>query len=188
MKKILFLLLLVLVGCQNYEEPSNPQLNLNGEWIISSITPVYSPGLDNIKILNTDYFAQSPFYVVSTNGNDMVIENDTTNIRPCFFYKMGYVWEFDNDLLILQNDVGKILREYYIGFMDSFYDPNDFMLTDKQTGEQIPGTWHFSQNGNGAMPANDLIITVPQIYFSIEGSGRTYDRFISQECILTFTR
>ncbi len=190
MKNLFFLLLLVfsLFGCQKFEMQSNPQLNINGQWVISSITPSYSPGLVDIKVLNSDYFAQSPFNVISESNGEILVQNDTTNIPPCFFYKLGYTWEFDYDQLVLMNGSGKILSEYYVNFMDAFYNPGDFMLTNKQTGEQIPGVWHLSQNGKGAMRANDLTITVPKIYFSIEGSGRTYDRFISQKCSITFTR
>ena len=104
MKQLLFLFFIpFLWGCQKYEEISNTQLNVNGEWRIVSIIPTYQSTITNsIQISNSDFYALSPFVVVSNNvtNNTMVIKNDTTNIKPCFFYKNGYVWEFDYNNLI----------------------------------------------------------------------------------------
>jgi hypothetical protein len=191
MKKLLFLLLLIplLFGCVPlYTDSSNPQLNLNGQWIITSITPSFSGAVEDIKIVDTSYFAQTSFVIVDTIGNEILIRNDTTNINPCFFYKTGYVWEFDYNTLIIKNNTGQILREYLVSFGDMYYNPDDFTLQDKITGQAIPGNWHFSQNGNGANPANDLIISMPEISFQVQGSGRSFDRGISQNCIVTFMR
>ena len=192
MKQLLFLFFIpFLWGCQKYEEISNTQLNVNGEWRIVSITPTYQSTITNsIQISNSDFYALSPFVVVSNNAtnNTMIIRNDTTNLKPCFFYKNGYVWEFDYNNLILKDNMGKILKSYNIWYKDSYYNPNDFSMTDKLTGESIPGNWHLSRNGNGAMPASDLYIDVPEIWFDIMGSNRTYVRAVNQKLTLRLTR
>ena len=192
MKQLLFLFFIpFLWGCQKYEEISNTQLNVNGEWRIVSVTPTYESTITNsIQVSNSDFYALSPFVVVSNNttNNTMIIRNDTTNIKPCFFYKNGYVWEFDYNNLILKDNMGKILKSYNIWYKDSYYNPNDFSMTDKLTGESIPGNWHLSRNGNGAMPASDLYIDVPEIWFDIQGSNRTYVRAVNQKLTLRLTR
>ena len=89
MKKILVILLIpFLFGCEKYEQFSNPQLNLNGQWRIVSVVPTYQSTItSSIQIQGSDFYALSPFTIVSLNSvnNTMVIKNDTTNIRPCFF-------------------------------------------------------------------------------------------------------
>lgn len=192
MKKYVFLLLLPFIfGCEKYEQMSNPQLNLNGQWRIASITPTFQSTITNsIQLLNSDFYALSPFTIVSLDSvrNTMVIKNDTTKIRPCFFYKNGYVWEFQYNTITLKDDVGRLLKSYNIWYRDSYYNPNDFFLTDEITGESIPGNWHASRNGNGSMPANDLYIDVPEVWFDILGSNRTYVRAVNQKITLRFTR
>ena len=187
MKKLFFLLLtLILFGCEMYTEESNPQLNINSVWKISTITPTFSGG--NTTVINNDYFAQSPFIILYTNNGEMLIQNDIRNIQPCFLYKCGYVWEFQYNELLIKDSKGNILREYYVGMRDRYYNPSDFTLIDKITNQSIAGNWHFHQLANGSMPANDLDITVPDIYFNIESSERSFDRLICQSITLHLTR
>lgn len=191
MKKLIFLFIPLLWSCQKYVQPSNPQLNVNGEWRIVSVLSTYeSTVASSIQVVNSDFYALSPFKVVTFDSTAglMRITNDTTNIRPCFFYKTGYVWEFDYNNLILKNSSGNILKSYHVWFGDPYYNPNDFKITDILTGESIPGNWHLSQNGNGAMPANDLYVDVPEIWFDINGSQRSYVRAINQKLTVRFTR
>jgi hypothetical protein len=190
MKKISFILIcFVFWGCEIVQFQSEPQLNLNGRWFISDITPIYETTMTNsIDIIESDYFAISPFIIQSTIGDKMIIQNDTTNIKPCFFYKIGYVWEFDNNILIIKNNYGVIKGMYYIWFGDQFYNPNDFKLQDKINGEHISGNWHLKQNGNGSNRSNDLIISVPEIWFNINGPIRSYERCINQKLLISFTR
>ena len=191
MKRLLFLLFLpLLMGCEKYLMESDPKLNINGVWKISTITPVLQSTMTtSIKVVNSDFYAQSPFYIVSYNSNnEMLIRNDTSKVKPCFFYKRGYIWEFDYHTLVLKNDVGQILREYKVWFRDTYYNPNDFYLEDKHTGETIPGNWHFSQNGKGSNRANDMVLTVPEIWFDINGSDRSYQRAVNQSIILNLVR
>lgn len=190
MKKLLFLFIfIILVGCEIVQFPSQPQLNLNGRWIISDITPTFETTVTNeIEIINNDFFALSPFTIESISGGKMIIKNDTININPCFFYKKGYVWEFDNNILIIKNNGGKIMRMYYVWFGNQYYNPNDFKLQDKYTGQYIPGNWHFKQNGNGSNRSNDLTISIPEIWFDINGSDRKYERCINQKLFVDFIR
>lgn len=174
------------IGCQYYEEVTNPQLNLNGEWRIIDIISAYS---ENLEVLNDDFYAISPFKVVSVNENNWLIQNDTTNIHYCYFYKEGYVWEFDYNNLILKNDRGKVLGRYYIGYFGGGYNPNYFKLTDKISGIEIGGVWQFTYELTyGSFPANVLYMVPPEIEFSIDGHERAYDRLITQNIIITLMR
>jgi len=185
-KKIFILFLLIGFGCQIYEEPSNPQLNLNGTWRIVEIVSTYS---ESIEIINDNYYAISPFYVVSNIDNKWLIRNDTTNIQSCYFYKKGYVWEFDYNNLTLKNNTGNILGKYYIGIIDSYYNPNYFLLTEKETNKPIGGIWTFNVlYGNGSFPSSVLYITAPKIEFNIDGPERSYDRLITQSITILLMR
>jgi hypothetical protein len=187
MKKLLFLLLIpLLFGCEMYMEPTNPQLNLNGEWKIVDIIDTYS---ENLQIVNDDFYAVSPFVVKSINNGQWIIQNDTTDIHPCYFYKKGYVWEFDYNQLILKNDRGEKNGIYYVGFFNNVYNSNYFKLDDKITGVEMGGVWQFATNFTyGSFPSNVLYITVPEIEFSIDGSERSYDRLINQNITITLMR
>jgi hypothetical protein len=187
MKKFLFFLLLVpfLFGCETYEDYSNPQLNINGSWRIINVQADYS---DDVKVENGDYFAVSPLIVLSSGNNGWLVQNDTTDISPCYFYKNGYRWDFDYNNLILKNDRGQIIAKYYVSFGNTFYNPGDFTLTDQYTNQPIGGVFHMTFNANGVMPASDLWITVPVIEFNLSGPERSMDRFISQEITLKLTR
>lgn len=189
MKKLLFLLLtLILFGCEMYTEESNPQLNLNGRWKIIQIIPNWDK---EVILINKDSIIQAPYSVdsIDIDGN-MMLKNGIPG-SPCFSYKLGYVWEFDYCNLILQNNMGKILYNYRYGSHGSYvYNPNDFDLYDKVTDGEIPGIWHITPLDAtfGSMPASDISITVPTIYFNLESSGRTFDRFVLQGITLILTR
>lgn len=187
MRSLLIIILsLFLFGCEIYEEPSNPQLNINGNWKIVDIIVTYS---ENLSIINDNFYAISPFIVVSVTNDNWLLRNDTTNIQPCYFYKKGYIWEFDYNLLLLKNNNGELLNQYYVGFINSYYNPNYFKLTEKTTNMPIGGIWTFEPKyGNGSFPSSVLYITVPEIEFSIDGPERSYDRMISQNITLLLMR
>lgn len=190
MRKYIFLIVVpFFIGCDKYVVQTNPQLQVSGRWKISSITPVFQSTItDTIKVTQNDYYAQSPFIIVSLIGNQLIIRNDTANIKPCFFYKLGYLWEFDGGYLSLFTSNNVFLKKYRIHYGDLNYNPNDFSLVDFDSGEYVPGNWHMSQNGIGVNRSNDLTITVPDIWFDITGSGRSYKRAVNQSIILNFVR
>lgn len=187
MKKLLLFLLLLplLFGCEMYLEEGSSQLNLNGRWKIVDITPTYS---EDIRVVNGDFYAVSPFIVASTHNEHLLIQNDTTNIQGCYFYKNGYIWEFDYNQLIIMTNTGKVTGWYYIGYFGGNYNYNYFNLTDKYTGMKMGGVWQFATNVVGAFPSNVLYITVPEIEFSIDGPERTYDRLITQSITIMLMR
>lgn len=192
MRKLIFLLVLPLFwGCdKNVEFVSNPQLNVNGRWIVNNIVPTYESTIfKDIQIMNSDYFAVSPLTVISyQDSSKLLVKNDTVGVKPCFFYKKGYVWEFDYNNLILKDNVGKIIGQYYVYYKDAYYSPNDFYLVDKNSGEYISGNWHINQNGNGSNPSNQLSITVPDISFDVNVCGRKFSRGITQHLFIYFGR
>lgn len=186
MKKLLFFLslILILLGCEPiYLQPSNPQLNINREWKIVDIIPTYS---EDLTVVNDNYYAISPFDVISINNDQWLIRNDTTNIHACYFFKKGYIWEFDYNQLIIKDDKGRIIGWYYVNFGYNNY----LYLTDKLTETQIAGYYllYLPTEPYGAMPAPVMWITVPELNFNLEGSGRSFDRLISQNITLVFMR
>lgn len=166
-----------------YLEESTTQLNVNGEWKIVDITVTYS---EDLIVVNDDYYAVAPFDVVLIDNGQWLIRNDTTDILPCYFYKKGYIWEFDYNNLIIKNDRGRILGWYYIGYWYGYY----IKLTDKATMINIAGEYlmYFPEVPYGATPGTVMYITVPELNFSLDGPERSYDRLINQNITLTFMR
>ncbi len=185
MKKILFFILLIplLFGCEIYTERTNPQYTINGNWTIVDIIPTYS---EDLKVINDNYYAIAPFDVISINNNQWLIKNDTTGILPCYFYKKGYIWEFDYNNLIIKNDRNKILGQYYINFWYGYH----ISLIDKSTMANISGEFilFFPQIPYGATPESVMYIRVPEYNFNLDGPERRYDRLIKQNITLTFMR
>ena len=190
MRTALGLILLVfLMSCEKYEMFSNPQLNINGKWKMTSVTAIYNTTLtDSIKILPSDYYALTPFRVVTTQNNFIQIKNDTTNVKGCFFYKVGYTWEIDYNRLIIKTNQNKIVGDYSIWYGDQYYSPNTFSLRDFNTNEPIPGVWYFKQNGKGANPSGTLELSVPEIWLDIFGSQRSFQKAINQSIVVSFLR
>lgn len=190
MKKLLFLLILIpfLFGCEPmYMEPSNPQLNLNGSHKIIQIIPDWS---QEVLVMNNSSYTQAPYSIDSIGINGRILAKSGAPMSACFFYKLGYVWEFDYNNLILKDNMGKIIHEYRIAsYGQVFYNPYDFQLFDKNTEQPIPGIWHIMPlvKPSGSMPSRDIAITVPPLYFSFESSLRSFDRFVYQGITIILT-
>jgi hypothetical protein len=190
MRKLIFLLVLPLFwGCdKNVEYVSNPQLNLNGNWKIADYTLSFNSTTTTIlKIVDNGYVAISPFQVISKDSTTWLVRNDTAGTRPCFIYKRGYQWEFDNNYLILKDNLGNIRDKYRIYFDDPYYGTG-FTLVSMTTMETIPGHFDYSRNGNGSMPASQFSLIVPEIWCDVNDASRKFNRAINQSIILTMVR
>ena len=183
----LFLFIILLLpfffGCQEYIEPTNTQFNINGEWKIINITTTYS---ENVQVVNDDFYAISPFDVISITDELWLIKNDTTNIPTCYFFKIGYIWEFDYNQLIIKNNQSQILDWYYVGYLNR----NFFQLVDKKTMIHIGGSYiiNFPTRPYGVTPSTMIYVTVPEFEFSLDGPERSFNRLINQRITLTLVR
>jgi len=87
-------------GCEKYELPSNPQLNLNGRWDVVNIKVVIDKVNYNsqVKVINQDRASVSNFYVIGiTPNNELLLTQDFKNtIIKRRFDISTTQWEFDN--------------------------------------------------------------------------------------------
>lgn len=184
-RKIIFFILLIplFLSCQVYIEPTNVQFNINGEWKIIDITPTYS---EDVLVINDEFYAISPFNVISITDNSWIIRNDTTNIQACYFFKIGYVWEFDYNQLIIKDNAGQRLGWYYVGYINGNY----LQLVDKETMTHIGGVYimNFPTYPYGVSPSTMIYITVPELNFNLDGPERSFNRLINQNITLTLVR
>ena len=124
MKQLLFLFFIpFLWGCQKYEEISNTQLNVNGEWRIVSVTPTYESTITNsIQVSNSDFYALSPFVVVSNNTTNNTTTHTNSHNKAFnlnFFLNETCkdamnIGEFVDSLKIQLSDLEKVGEAGYI--------------------------------------------------------------------------
>jgi hypothetical protein len=98
-KIILFLVVFTLFGCEKYELPSNPQLNLNGRWDVIKIRVVIDKVNygSQVKVLNENRASVSNFFVTGVTSNNEILlsqefEKVLINIR---FDVSTTKWVFD---------------------------------------------------------------------------------------------
>lgn len=184
-KKFIFYILLIpfFLGCQVYVEPTNIQFNINGEWKLIEITPTYS---EDVIIINDDFYAISPFDVISISNNSWLIRNDTTNIQACYLFKNGFMWEFDYNQLIIKNEKGQRIGWYYVGYINGNY----IQLVDKETMSHIGGVYiiNLPTYPYGTSQSTMMYVTTPELNFNLDGPERSFNRLVNQNITLTFVR
>lgn len=188
MKNLIFVFLTVIsVSCEIYQQPSNPQLNLNGEWDVVDINVVIDKVNYNsqVTVVNSDKAAVSSFYVTGTdtNGNLMLTqEYNKTSIQRRFDIN-STSWEFDYNNLII-NDQNE-LESFYIDFPCT-YCTKLTRIDIKDSAEKTIYT--FSVDTYGAMPSNELILTSQTFYTNILIGGNQYDKAIISHLEITLHR
>ena len=71
MRKYIFLIVVpFLIGCEKYELPSNPQLNLNGRWDVVDVKVVIDKVNygSSVQVVNDDKAAVTNFLVQGVNA------------------------------------------------------------------------------------------------------------------------
>ena len=117
MKKLLIIPLFVLFGCQIYEQPSNPQLNLNGRWDVVKVRVVIDKVNygSRITVLTEDSASVNSFYVKKIlNDNTLLLSQDFkgTSIDKRFILNRT-TWDFQYNQLRIYEDNRKLVMERF---------------------------------------------------------------------------
>jgi hypothetical protein len=190
MRKLFYLLPLFLFsvfGCEKYEEPSNPQLNLNGRWDVVDIDVKidkvnYGSG---VVVTNDEQATVSNFFVTGTNENGELIlsqDFDGTIINRRFDENTTQ-WEFDYNTLMIGDHLNT--ESMYIKFPCNYCTEQTVIETDYM-GEKTRYT--FSIDTYGAMPSNVLKLTSQVFYTNILVNGNQYDKAIESHLEITLHR
>lgn len=188
-KLILILITFTLFGCEKYELPSNPRLNLNGRWDVVKVKVVIDKvnyGSD-VKILSDDEAAVSNFYVSRVNGDGTLIL--TQNFNETSIDKRFNIdktnWEFDYNKLMIFEDGKNVTKGGYIfTTLPCTYCTKQTVLEWDYLGSKTRYT--FDIDTYGAMPSNELILTSQQFVTNIMLNGNTYDKAVISHLEITF--
>lgn len=185
MKNVIFgLLLSVLCSCEIYQQPSNPQLNLNGEWDVVDVDVVIDKVNygSEVYVVNDDKASISPFYVlgVDENGHLMLTQDfDNTSLQRRFDVE-STTWEFDYSNLIISDK--NEMKSFYFDF-PCFYCTKLTKIDIKDSDEKTIYT--FTIDTYGAMPSNELVLTSQNFYTNILIGGNQYDKAIISHLEIT---
>lgn len=187
MRTPFYFLLLFLLGCEKYELPSNPQLNLNGRWDVVDIDVIIDKvNYDSDVVVTNDRQAVvSNFFVTGINENgDLVLTQDFNGaIINRRFDESSTQWEFDYYNLIIGDHLST--EQMYVDFPCTYCVEQTIIETDYM-GEKTRYT--FSIDTYGAMPSNVLKLTSQVFYTNILVNGNQYDKAIESHLEITLHR
>lgn len=187
MKKLLYLLVFILFGCEVYEEPSNPQLNLNGRWDVVDVDVIIDKVNygSSVIVTNEEQASVSNFIVVGTdeNGDLLLTQDFEGTIINRRFDEKSTQWEFDYSNLIIKDYLKT--ETIYVDFPCTYCTEQTIIETDYR-GEKTRYT--FSIDTYGAMPSNILKLTSQVFYTNILVGGNQYDKAIESHLELTLHR
>jgi hypothetical protein len=188
MKKLLVLLFIPLFwGCEKYELPSNPQLNLNGRWDVVDIDVVIDKVNygSQVVVINEDKAAITNFLVQGINSNGQLMLNQDyygTKINRRFDIS-STKWEFDYNSLRIKDDKSDEWIEVW--FPCTYCTEKTVIETDYR-GEKTRYT--FSVDTYGAMTSNTLKLTSQVFYTNIFINGNQYEKAIESHLEITLHR
>lgn len=190
MKKLLLLLFIpLLVGCEKYDLPSNPTLNLNGRWDVVKVKVVIDKVNygSNVEVLSEIEASVSNFYVsgINSNGTLLLTQNyNETSIDKRFNVNKTN-WEFDyNRLSIFENGQNITNGGYIFTTLPCTYCDEQTVLEWDYMGGKSRYT--FDVDTYGAMPSNKLVLTSQEFVTNIMLNGNTYDKAIISHLEITF--
>lgn len=192
---ILFLVIPLLFGCEKYELPSNPQLNINGRWDVVKVKVVIDKVNFNshVTVLSETEAAVTNFFVKQIlNDTTLLLSQDFngTSVDKRFNVDKT-IWDFQYDQLRIyennQNVVrGNSIDNYIFARYPCTYCTKNTVMEWNYLGSETRYT--FSTDTYGAMPANELILTSQEFYTDIKLGSNVYDKAIESHLVITLHR
>jgi hypothetical protein len=183
----IFIGLTLLMGCETYEEISNPQLNLNGRWDVVTVDVIIDKvNYDsNVIVLNDNRAVVSNFYVteILPNGDLLLGQHYEETIINRRFDTSTTKWEFDYNQLNIRDDVGD--EWMFVEFPCTYCTEQTVIETDYM-GHKTRYT--FDIDTYGAMPSNTLKLTSQVFYTNILIGNNIYDKAIESHLEITLHR
>lgn len=189
MKKLLIIPLFLLFGCEIYEQPSNPQLNLNGRWNVVKIKVVIDKVNfnSNVTVLSENVASVSNFYVKQVNNDGTLLlsqDFNGTSVDRRFDIDKT-TWDFQYNQLRIYENTKNVVKDNYIfvQFPCTYCRKNTTMEWDYM-GYKTRYT--FLTDTYGAMPSNEMVLTSQSFFTTIKLGGNTYDKAIESHLEITF--
>jgi hypothetical protein len=181
---ILFLIIPLLIGCEKYELPSNPQLNLNGRWDVVDVKVVIDKVNygSSVRVVNDDKAAVTNFLVQGVNsaGELMLTQDYYGTIVNRRFDESSTKWEFDYyNLRISDSGTDEWMT---VDFPCTYCVQQKIIETDYK-GQKTRYT--FLIDTYGAMPSNELKLTSQVFYTNILINGNQYEKAIESHLEIT---
>lgn len=185
MKRLFFFLLtILLIGCEKYELPSDPQLNLNGRWDVVDVRVIIDKVNygSNVQVINDDKAAVTNFIVqgVNSDGELMLTQDYYSTIINRRFDELSTKWEFDyNNLRVTDDGSDEWMRVWF----PCTYCKEQTVIETDYMGEKTRYT--FSVDTYGAMPSNVLKLTSQVFYTNILINNNQYEKAIESHLEIT---
>jgi hypothetical protein len=187
-KLILILITFTLFGCEKYELPSNPMLNLNGRWDVVKVKVVIDKVNFNshVTVVSENEASVSDFYVKQIlNDSTLLLSQDFKNSSIDRRFSVNKTtWSFEyNQLRIYENNQNVVKDDYiFVGFPCTYCTKNTIMEWG-YFGNKTRYT--FSIDTYGAMPSNELLLTSQSFFTSIKLGNNVYDKAIESHLEIT---
>ena len=188
MNKLLIIPLFLLFGCEIYEQPSNPQFNLNGRWDVVKIKVVIDKVNFNshVTVLSENVASVSNFYVKQINNDGtLLLSQDFNNTSIDRRFDIDKTtWDFQyNQLRIYENTKNMVRDDYiFVEFPCTYCNKSTVMEWDYM-GYKTRYT--FSTDTYSAMPSNEMVLTSQSFFTNIKLGSNTYDKAIESHLEIT---
>jgi hypothetical protein len=174
---LIFLLIPILFGCEKYELPSNPQLNLNGRWDVVDIDVV----IDKVNygseviVVNENRATVNGFTVQGVNSNNqLMLTQDYYSVLVNRRFDVSTTkWEFDYNSLRVKDDSSDVWMDVW--FPCNYCTEQNIIETD-YNGQKT--RYIFSVDTYGSMPGNVIKLTSQTFYTNIMVNGNQYEKAI----------
>ncbi len=196
MKTLFYVLIMVfLMGCEKYEEVSEPILYMGGgKWVFIDYDVVIVSSESEVQVIKNDTICINSFNDQSTvSGGTLMSQNYEKTAKSRRFIKNQTQWEFDGYHLFCEwlNQPGgqKPSHEpFWVSYPTNglYVNYTRMSILDQTLG--LKTDYSFKTNNVGVAPPNQLILISPEIVTDLYLSNGTREKAVTVKVILTCMR
>lgn len=195
MKNIIFILLvLTLVGCEKYEQESEPVLFMGGgKWTFVDYDIVLVSSIGDVQIIKNDTICINSFNNQTfVSGGVLMSQNYKQTGISRRFIRNKTQWEFDGyylycDWVTTPGGTTPSHEPMWVSYPNYLYtDYSKMSILDQTLGMKTDFT--FETNNRGVAPPSKLTLISPEIVTDLYYSNGTRDKAVTVKIILRFMR